>query len=96
MFSYNILNTLSNFSRFDYTIGWMTIWRYLKALGYFCLKARRKPFVSNELKAARLNGPRIIKYRSLIIGYILYERMKPSLRRVLTHVHAILHAAKVR
>ena len=53
-FLHDILNALSTPSKSGNTVCRTTIRRYLKALGYFRFKARRKPFLSNKHKVTRL------------------------------------------
>ena len=53
-FPHDNLNALSTPSKSGNTVCRTTIRRYLKALGYFRFKARRKPFLSNKHKVARL------------------------------------------
>ena len=53
-FPHDNLHALSNPSKSGYTIGRTTIWQYLKAAGFFWFKARKKLFLSDKHKAARL------------------------------------------
>ena len=54
-FQHDKLHALSTLSKSGHTISWTTIRQYLKAAGYFQFKARKKLFLSNEHKVARLN-----------------------------------------
>ena len=53
-FPYDNLHALSTPSKSGHTMGRTTIRRYLKAAGFFRFKARKKPFLSDKHKAARL------------------------------------------
>lgn len=53
-FLHDNLNILSTLFKSGHTIGWTIIWQYLKAIGFFLFKIRKKPFLSNKHKAARL------------------------------------------
>ena len=53
-FPHDNLHALSTPPKFGSTISRTTIRKYLKAAGYFHFKARRKPFLSDKHKAARL------------------------------------------
>ena len=53
-FPHDNLYTLSTPFKSDYTISRKTIRRYLKAIGFFRFKAKKKLFLSDKHKAARL------------------------------------------
>lgn len=48
------LYALSTLFKSGYNIHWTTIQKYLKALDYFCYKARKKLFLSSKYKVAKL------------------------------------------
>ena len=53
-FPHDNLYALSTLSKSGHTINQTTIQQYLKAVGFFRFKARKKPFLSVKHKAARL------------------------------------------
>ena len=53
-FANDNLHALSTLFKSGHTIGWTTIRQYLKAAGFFQFKIRKKPFLSDKHKAARL------------------------------------------